>query len=216
MVSMDVFNSRDEWLKNRTSMIGGSDAASILGMNPWMSNVDLWEIKSGIKKQPDISDKDVVKYGNDAESHLRALFAIDYPKYKVSYIENNMWRNDKYPFAHASLDGWLEDNNGRKGILEIKTTNIMRSGQSDKWKDQIPQNYFVQVLHYLMVTEFDFVVLKAQLKFGFGDDIYLQTKHYEIERSDVEGDIEYLIEAEKKFADSVKNGIKPSLILPDL
>ena len=88
--------------------------------------------------------------------------------------------------------------------------------QKEKWRDRIPDNYFIQILHYLMVTEFDFVVLKAQLKSEFGGQIYLQTKHYFIERSEVEGDIEYLAEEEEKFWKCVEAKRMPDLILPDI
>ena len=215
-VTMKTFKTKKEWLKARTSMIGGSDAAAVIGQNPWMSNTELWRIKAGLEKQKDISDKEVVKYGTEAENYLRELFKLDFPKYKVMYKENNIWLNDKYPFAHASLDGWLEDEDGRKGILEIKTTNIVRSEQKEKWNNQIPQNYYAQVLHYFMVTEFDFAVLKAQLKFQFDNDVMLNVKHFFIERKDVEEDIEYLYKEEEKFAASVQKGRMPSLLLPDI
>ena len=52
----------------------------------------------------------------------------------------------------ASLDGELVDQDGRKGILEIKTTNILQSMQYEKWKDRIPDNYYIQVLHYLLLA----------------------------------------------------------------
>ena len=72
-----------------------------------------------------------------------------------------MIRNEKYQWAHASLDGELTDQDGRKGILEIKTTNILQSMQREKWRDQIPDNYYIQVLHYLLVTEYEFVGAKG-------------------------------------------------------
>ena len=70
-----------------------------------------------------------------------------------------------------------------------------------------------------MVTEFDVWCLKAQLKWAFPNDdnkVYLQTRHYWIERSDVEDDIKFLAEAEKEFWQSVKENKKPYEILPDL
>ena len=213
MVEKIILKDRADWLEHRSGRIGGSDASCIVGMNPYKSNVELWEEKTGKKQADDISDKPYVRYGTEAEEHLRALFALDFPQYKVSYDENNMWVNDKYPFAHASLDAWLEDEDGRKGILEIKTTNILQSMQKEKWNHRIPDNYYLQVLHYLMVTEFDFVVLKAQLKSEFAGDIVLSTKHYFIERSDVEEDIEILEKAEKSFYDMIKKNIRPNLIL---
>lgn len=216
MVKLKILKSREEWLKARTR-IGGSDASAVVGENPYKSNVDLWLEKTGQAVPEDISDKPYVKYGIAAEPHLRALFAYDYPQYKVGYKENNMFTNDKYPWAHASLDGWLTDSDGRIGILEIKTTEILQSMQREKWKNRIPGNYYVQVLHYLMVTEFDFVVLKAQLKSQFGDEeVYLQTRHYRIERSEVQEDIDYLISAERNFWQQVQERKQPNMILPDI
>lgn len=217
MVSMKTYASRKEWLEARTSYIGGSDASAVVGMNPYMNNIELWNYKTGKAQPHDISFEDFVKYGHDAEMHLRELFRLDYPRYEVLYEDNNMWTNTDYPFAHASLDGWLVDKaTGRKGILEIKTTNILQSMQKEKWNHRIPDNYYIQVLHYLMVTEFDFAILKAQLKYEYADDIFLTTKHYMIERSDVEEDIKYLANAEQRFAENIRNNKKPALILPNI
>ena len=217
MVTMQTFESREEWLKARAGRIGGSDASAVVGLNPYMDNVTLWKIKTGQLVQEDISEKPYVKYGTQAEMHLRGLFRLDFPEYQVEYIEGNMWLNDKFPFAHASLDGWLTDQEGRKGILEIKTTEILRSMQKEQWKDRVPDNYYIQLLHYLMVTEFDFAVLKAQLKYEFpGGDIMLQTKHYKIERAEVQQDILYLAQKEADFWKNVQAKKKPALLLPEI
>lgn len=216
MVTMQTFESREEWLKARAGRIGGSDASAIVGLNPYMDNVTLWKIKTGQLVQEDISEKPYVKYGTQAEMHLRGLFRLDFPEYQVEYIEDNMWLNDKFPFAHASLDGWLVDQEGRKGILEIKTTEILRSMQKEQWKDRVPDNYYIQLLHYLMVTEFEFAILKAQLKFDYGGEIVMHTRHYKIERSEVEADIEYLEHSERSFWKSVQDRKQPALILPEI
>lgn len=214
---MKTLKSRDEWLAARKHYIGGSDASAVLGMNPYKTNLELWQEKTGIVQPEDISGKPYVQYGHAAESYLRELFALDFPEYEVGYADNNIWLNDRFPFAHASLDGWLADQDGRKGILEIKTTNILQSMQKEKWNHRIPDNYYIQVLHYLMVTEFDFAVLKAQLKYEFqGGDIMLQTKHYKIERSEVQEDIELLKSSEKEFWKCVQSRKKPALLLPEI
>ena len=214
---MKTLNSREEWLAARKHYIGGSDAAAVLGMNPYKTNLELWQEKTGIVQPEDISGKPYVQYGHAAESYLRELFALDFPEYEVHYQDNNIWLNDRFPFAHASLDGWLTDQDGRNGVLEIKTTNILQSMQKEKWDHRIPDNYYIQVLHYLMVTEFDFAVLKAQLKYEFqGGDIMLQTKHYKIERSEVQEDIELLKSSEKEFWKRVQSRKKPALLLPEI
>lgn len=211
-----TFDSKEEWLKHRTR-IGGSDAAAILGMNPWKSNVELWMEKTGQAIAPDISDKDVVKYGVAAEPLLRILFAIDFPEYEVEYFGDNMILNDDFPFGAASLDGELtEKATGRKGILEIKTTNILQSMQKEKWRSKLPDNYYVQCIHYLLITGYEFVELVAQLKSEFNGEIYKQTKHYHIERSDVETDIKYLESSEREFWKQVQERKRPDLILPEI
>lgn len=235
MVKMLTLTSREEWLEARKNYIGGSDASAIVGMNPYKTNNDLWLEKTGKVTPEDISDKPYVKYGTNAEIHLRELFKLDFPQFNVEYVENNMFINDRFPWAHASLDGWLIETEtvtaydddqtfissetrptGRKGILEIKTTEILQSMQKEKWNQRIPDNYYIQVLHYLMVTEFDFAVLKAQLKTVFDGVPYIQTKHYFIERSEVEGDIEYLAKKEWEFWQYIKSGKKPPLVLPQI
>lgn len=214
-VEIRTLNSKEEWIKSR-DRIGGSDASAILGLNPYKNNVELWQIKTGQLVPEDISDKPYVKYGTEAEQYLRELFKLDFPEYEVFYEENNLWLNDKYPFAHASLDGWLRDKDGRMGVWECKTTNILQSMQKEKWKDRIPDNYYIQVLHYLMVTEFDFAILKAQLKHEFNGEIYLQTKHYKIERFEVEEDIRYLEKAERNFWKNIQDKKRPGLVLPEI
>ena len=209
-----VLNSREEWLNARKNHIGGSDASACVGLNPYKTNVELWEEKTGLRQPEDISGKDYVIYGTRAEEHLRALFILDFPEYQVFYDENNMFLNSDYPWMHASLDGELMDQEGRDGILETKTTEILQSVQKEKWNGRIPDNYFCQVLHYLAVTGYEFAILKAQLKSDWGGELRIATKHYFIERKDVEEDIKYLVEAESRFWNFVELGRRPDLILP--
>lgn len=210
--------SREEWLKERQKGIGGSDAAVILGLNPYKNNIRLWEEKTGKVQAEDISDKPYVKYGTQAEDLLRELFKLDFPQYEVSHDENTIIKHPKYPFLFASLDGQLVDKKtGELGILEIKTTNILQSMQKEKWKEKIPDNYFCQVLHYLNVTGYSFAILKAQLKYDFDGDIKLETRHYKINRCDFEEDIKELEKAEVEFwTKYVEKDIQPPLELPNL
>lgn len=217
MVEMKILQTRDDWLKNRMGGIGGSEISAVIGANPYMDNVTLWEYKTGRKAPEDISDKPFVEYGTKAEHYLRELFKLDFPQYQVEYVENNSFANDKYPWAKASLDGWLTENEtGRQGIWECKTTEILRSMQKEKWQNQIPMNYYCQVLFYMAVCEKDFTVLKAQLKTVFDKIPYLQTKHYIIEREDVQDDIDYLMQEGEKFWEYVLADKQPPLVLPKI
>ena len=214
MVTMIKYKSRKEWLKARQKFIGGSDVACILGMNPWKTNVQLYREKKGLAEPSDLSDNELVIYGTKAEKYIRSLFALDHPELKVEYVPNNSWINDDYPFAAASLDGSTEDSNGRHGILEIKTSTITTSQQANKWKDQIPDNYFCQVLFYLGVTEWEYVDLRANLKYVYPErDTYTITRDYHLERSDYEQDIATVMEAAENFHQALKKGEEPPVRL---
>lgn len=215
-IEMIVLKDRDEWLKHRKKGIGGSDISAVVGCNPYKDNVELWKEKTGLIVPEDISDKSYVKYGTQSEMHLRGLFRLDFPEYEVEYIENNSFKNSRYPWALASVDGWLTDADGRKGILEIKTTEIVQSMQKEKWNKQIPMNYYCQCLFYMAVLEADFCILKAQLKTVFDGIPYLQTKHYKIERAEVEDDINYLMSEGAKFWGYVEARKMPPLKLPEI
>ena len=157
-----------------------------------------------------------MKYGTEAEPLIRRLFSLDFPEYQVLYHENRILRSVEYPFMQASLDGELTDQEGRKGILEIKTTNIMNSAQWGKWDDRIPDNYYIQVLHYLLVTGYQFAVLRAHIRSDWEGDRRTAVRHYFIERSDVEEDLAMLLQEEKKFWQQVTHNIRPGRILPEI
>lgn len=146
------------------------------------------------------------------------MFKLDFPQYEVRHEEYSIIKHPKYSFLCASLDGTLIDREtGEMGILEIKTTNILQSMQKEKWKDRIPDNYYCQVLHYLNVTGYSFVMLKAQLKYDYDGDIRLDTRHYKILRSEVEDSIKLLEEKEIIFwNDYVVKDRKPNLLLPEI
>lgn len=214
MLKMYRFETRDEWLEARKKFIGGSDVSCILGLNPYKTNVQLYREKKGLVMPDDLSDNPLVEYGSKAEEHIRALFELDHPELKVGYIPENSWRNTKFPFAAASLDGWTVDGRNRTGILEIKTATITSGQQSAKWKDAIPDNYYCQVLFYLGVTECSFVDLRANLKYQFPDSpLRIETRDYHIERSEVEQDIATIMEAAAEFHKALEEGNEPSLIL---
>lgn len=209
------FRTEVEWLAGRTKGIGGSDSSAVIGKNPWKTTDQLYREKVGLIHSPDISNNESVKYGKSAEEPLRRLFQLDHPDLIVNYKNKTILRNREFPFLLYSPDGLLKEReSGRKGILEIKTTTIFQSFQKEKWKDYIPENYLYQVLHGLIVTEFDFVILRAKLKFS---DDYQQIKEYTIEREV----FREVIEDHKKSIISFWNnnilaGVEPAQILPEL
>lgn len=216
-IKMNVFGSKDEWAEHR-DRIGGSDAGVILGLSKWKDNLTLYREKLGLAIPPDLSDNPLVQYGIQTEPLIRAIFANHHPEMKVDYVENNLWENDKYPFAHSSLDGWLTDSDGRKGVLEIKTAELSSKLKSEEWADNhIPDTYFAQLLHYMMVTEFDFAILCAELKTYRADgSVEWRIIERRIDRSEVEEDIKYLEEKEREFWKCLQERREPGRKLPSI
>lgn len=216
--------TNEEWRKARLSGIGASEAAAVLGLSPWKTNVDLWREKTGRKTPDDICNKDCVAYGHAAEGPIRELFTIDYAdRYEVSYGGAfDMVYHPDHPYIFATLDGrLLEKETGRRGVLEIKTTNIVRSMQKEKWWGPdgpcIPDQYYIQVCHQLLATGWDYAVLHAQLKYQYGDDIRSERRTYFIEREEVQEDIDYLQGEEVRFwTEYVQADREPPLILPGI
>lgn len=215
-----TFKNKDEWRKARQFHIGGSDASVILGMNKWTTEQELYEQKV-LHKLPKDKTNPAMKYGNDLEPLLRDTFKIDYKdKYKVLYKKDTMFVSNKNDKLAYSPDGMLWDKVNKKiGILEIKTTSIHNKDTLYEWTDGIPNNYYCQILHGMMITNADFVVLIAQIKF----DKYLvknnktkEIREYIFNREEVMEDIDFLRKEEEKWInDHIINkkdcGIKISL-----
>ena len=229
--------NRSEWLEERQKGIGGSEAAAIVGMNPYMSNVELWEYKTG-KRVRVPKESEYMWYGREAEKPLIELFRLDYPKYKTIIPEAyTLQRNVEYPYILGTVDAELSSEQsceergvgekmsplpqatGRKGFLEVKTSNILASRQKELWDERVPDNYYIQILHYFLVNkEYEYCYVKAQLKSVWnGNEVRLTTKHYCFERKEVEEDLKYLKEKEIEFWEwNVKKEKRPNLVLPPI
>ena len=197
MLERISYPDRESWLAGRYQSIGASEAAAVIGQSPFMSNVELWRLKTGRDAPKDLSTNEHVQYGNRLEGPLRNLFAAEHPELTVVYHPFDVLYQTERPWLTATLDGELtEDATGRKGILEIKTADVSRSVQYAKWKNAIPQNYFVQIIHQFLATGYDFAYMYAQLRFSNGDS---QIKGIRFDRKDYKADIDWLLPREEKF-----------------
>lgn len=188
--------SREEWLEVRRKSIGGSDAASILGLNQYNSAYALWCEKTGKITPNDISDKETVRLGNDLEQYVADRWMEATGK-KVRR-ENSIIYNDDYPFAHANPDRMVI---GEKAGLECKTTSSWDIAQQLR-AGEIPPYWYCQCVHYMMVTGAGRWYLGALV---FGEGFFKFT----IERDEAE--IASLSACEKEFWDFVVSGQPPVL-----
>ena len=133
---------KDEWLMKRKCGIGGSDASSILGLNPYRSSMAVYIEK--IDDENDVRNLEKhtsykMELGNKLKSFVANEFTLKTGK-KVRNI-NGILRNDKYPFAIANIDRAVV---GEKAFLECKVTN---SFNKKEWIKTIPMHYKIQMNH---------------------------------------------------------------------
>ena len=109
-----------------------------------------------------------------------------------------------------------EKETGEKWVLEIKTREIKTEEDKEEWEGHIPQNYFLQVMHYLSVCDdFKGAYLVAKLKwtnFETGLPMKEEIRYYKFEREKYVEDIE---KVNKKAIDFVLNHLRPR-IPPDV
>ena len=162
------FENREDWLEGRMQGIGASEAAAVVGVSPWMTPLEL-------------SGSVAVSRGVRMEPVLRDLYAAMHPHYTVDYHAYDILYQEDRPWLFATLDGEVTDDQGRRGILEIKTSSPNGKLGWAKWDGQIPLHYLTQILHQMLATGWDFVDLLASLENMDGD---LSIRTYRFERTE--------------------------------
>lgn len=202
---------REEWLSARQNRgVGASEAAAIVNMSPYMTVRDLWERKALNKQAEDLSDNEYVAKGIRVEPVLRELYRANHPNTIIEHYPYDLLYQDERPWLFSTLDGEIIREDGKHGILEIKTATPNGAEGWKKWEGQLPSHYFVQTVHQLLSTGFDFVVLYAGL---YAQDGTMTIREYEFDREDVAEDMEWLLKEETAFWESVEKKKLPSLTL---
>lgn len=199
---------RKQWLEERRKGIGGSDAASILGLNPHRTNLELWREKTGLVI-PEDRQSEVMRYGSDMEAPLRRIFELNHREYTIKHTPYELRRHPHYDYLIGSLDGEITDESGKRGVLELKTATI-NTYNCVQWKGRLPDQYYVQLLHYLLITGYSFGLVLAILRYPG----YSVLREYRLERK--EDEIEYLLGKEIVFWRFVVENQEPPLILPKI
>ena len=139
--------THDEWLLDRRRGIGGSDVATILGLNKWKSAYQLWLEKTG-QVELDHTDSEPAYWGNVLEEVVAKEFQ-ERTGLKVRR-RNQVFEHPLHPFLRANID---RDVVGEKAILECKTANQFLAKE---WEgEEIPLSYLCQVQHYMNVMNYD-------------------------------------------------------------
>ena len=137
--------SREEWLRWRTKGIGGSDVSVIAGVNPFRSIFQLWLEKTG-QIEPEETENENTHFGNVLEPVVKREFSKR-TGLKVR-AKRALLQSEEYPFMLADLDGVIYEN-GKMNLFEAKTASTYKQ---EIWEKGIPEEYVLQVQHYMAVT----------------------------------------------------------------
>ena len=173
--------SRAAWVEARRSGIGGSDASTIMGVNPYRSLYTLWADKLGML--PEQEDNEAMKMGRDLEEYVARRFCTETGlKVKREY---HILQHDAHLWMLANIDRRIV---GESAGLECKTSKDLHLKRFRN--GEFPVEYYAQCQHYLAVTGLERWYLAVLI---YGTDF----KVFTIERD--EEDIAALIEAERAF-----------------
>jgi len=136
-----------EQIEARKLGIGGSDAASVLGCNPYRSARELYELKLGLR-EPDPPNAQM-KRGIYLEAVARRLYT-ELTGRKTQRLAQVVHRS--YPFMLCNVDGRILKSRPRlgPGVLELKCPAIWTFAKVKR--EGLPLHYIVQMQHNLAVT----------------------------------------------------------------
>lgn len=188
-------NMPQDWLKARTTGVGGSDVAAILGLSKWKTALQVYQEKRGeIEPQ---ADNDAMRWGRYLEPVVRQAYA-DETGNEVRVLDQ-LVRQPIYEHMIANLDGFVVPKAGPSRVFEAKTARTS-DGWGEAGSDEIPQPYLLQVQHYMEVTGFE-VADVAVLIGGSDFRLYEVPADRELQ--------ERLIDAEAEFWERVTKGEPP-------
>lgn len=183
---------RNEWLAQRRTGIGGSDAAAVLGMSKWKTPLSVWLDKTG--HDTTTTESEPMRWGTLLEPVVRQEYA-ERSGNEVRQPEAIL-RHPAHPFMLANIDGVTSS--GR--LVEIKTSRTAE-GWGIPGTDEVPEDYLIQVQHYMAVTALP--VADIAVLIG-GSDFRIYTVPADAELQGM------MIDAEARFWSSVEMNQPPA------
>ena len=166
--------NKQEWLRERKNYIGGTDLASVVGLNPYKTALDVYLDKTSDDIREETSP--AMRWGTLLEDVVAKEYA-EVTSYNLE-IEPNVLYHPKYKFLGANIDRWADN---KKYVLECKTAGFTKTKEwGEEGTDQIPESYLVQVACYAAICDVPKVDI-AVLIGGQDFRIYTYNRNRELE-----------------------------------
>lgn len=190
---VDDGRNRARWLRARRDGIGGSDAAAVLGVNPYSSALEVYTEKIGLFGDGDDAPSEYARWGKILEPLILDEFRRVTGR-KV-FRDGRLLRSRLRPWQLSTLDGrQYTKGSSVPGLVELKTTKF-------EW-DRIPEDLWAQVQHQFATTAL-----------RWGTFAVWNRTTVEFHYVDVEPDRDYIAEINAREADfwrDLQRGIAPA------
>lgn len=135
--------SREQFLLDRKKGIGGSDVASILGVSPFRTSLDVYHDKTSPELVYEEMNEDLQR-GMRVEKYILQEYAERCEVQLASNVQTII--DQEYPFMRANVDAMVI---GQNVIVEAKSTKAPISS----WENGVPEYYKAQVAYYAMLAD---------------------------------------------------------------
>lgn len=146
----------EEFLRDRSTYIGSSDAPAVLNVSPWKSQFRLYQEKIGAFAEEITPAKQRLFDRGHRWEPVVVEMVVDELQSRGHDVQiigrNQRYRDDDLPFLAAEIDLELLID-GEKTNAEIKTVHPFSAKDwGEEGTDEIPIYYAAQVMHGLMVN----------------------------------------------------------------
>lgn len=184
---------------DRTTGIGGSDAAAILGISPFKdaTRLNVWMEKTHHPLWTPKTQTPAMHWGKLLEPVLRAEYARSH---RVDVAESPGRLRHPNGIQFATPDGFVFEGGELRGLWEGKTASDEEYGD---WGAGIPEHYVPQVQQYLAVTGLPWCDLSVLLPGG------------DFRTFRLDSDIGYQIDLEERIVDFWARYVVPNVVPPE-
>lgn len=158
--------NNQDFTRDRTQYLGGSDIGAILGFSKYRTALGVWLEKTG--REVNSVDNLPMRFGSFAEEFVACEYAAQ-TGFQLVHSEEGL-AHTKYPFMVGHIDRFVFESSGDANgelfhsdgscaashLLECKTASpFNQSDWGELGTDEVPIGYLVQCLWYLAITNLE-------------------------------------------------------------
>lgn len=192
--------SREQWLAERKSGVGGSDVGKVLGVSEWGTAVDVWMEKTG--RTAPVEQTEAMWFGTEMEDAVARRYAAETG---VEVVRHNFMAFDEDCHLLGNIDRLVKLTEGGLAAYqgEVRTTLALecKTSSQSPWED-VPLHYQAQVQTYMALHP-------TIMRFDVAASFYGFAKEFKV----------YHVDRDDEVIDSIREAVKAfweKHVIPDV